>query len=358
MSLIKQECYKLFIKRWFLLMLVSLLLFDVLSVYKNVKANSPLSTQSLEIYKEYINKYQGDLTDEKTRAIEKIREEAEVLFEEQEKLYKDYKNAVITLEEYQLRRSTLNTYQGKLEGINAFLRVYDRAVINDMQIMDSTAWSVLLCEGNIDIFSVILVILLVIFLCIYDRETGIDYLKSATVNGKKRLWRMQIFVIIMLSFMIGIIISALKYCTADICYGLSGHFFRIQNIEGFQNSTKNLTVFGAFIAESFIKTFGLIYLGILTYIIGILLSSSLYTVFSGFVLVYLPAYIFSEKQILYFLPFPSAWLLPKGWLGGLKEISSNEISTAVLIVFIAFILAFSSVLLLLANVLRKRRSII
>lgn len=359
MSLIKPECYKLFIKRYFLLILVSFLLFDVLSVYKNVKANSPLSTQSLEIYKEYINIYQGDLTDEKTRAIEKIREEADRLFEEQEKVYEDYKNAVISLEEYQLKRSTLNTYGGKLEGINAFLRVYDRAVINEMQIMDPTAWNVLLSEENIDFFAVILVILLVIFLCIYDRETGIDYLKSTTLNGKKRLWRIQIFAIIMLSFMIGIIISVLKYCTADICYGLSGHFFRIQNIEGFQNSTKNLTVFGAFIAESFIKTFGLVYLGILTYIIGILLSSSLYTVFSAFVLVYLPAYIFSEKQILYFLPFPSAWLLPKGWLGGsLKDISSNELSVSVFIVYIAFILAFSLVLLIFANVLRKRRNII
>ena len=351
MNLCKQECYKLFIKRYFLLILAILLIFDVLTVYKNIKSASYLSPQSLEIYKKYIYKYQGDLTDEKIEEIEKIREEADTIFEEQEKLNTDYKNAVITLEEYELRRSELNAYQGRLEGLNAFLRVYDSAMINDMQIMDSTAWTVLLSGGNIDIFAVTLVILLVISLCIYDRETGIDYLKTTTLNGKKRLWRMQIFLIIMFSFMIGIIISVLKYYTADICYGLSGHFFRIQNIEVFENNTKNLTVLSAYIAESFIKTFGLIYLGILTYTIGILLSSSLYTVFSGFVLVYLPAYIFNQKRLLYFLPFPSALLMPAGYLGG----SFSEASVAV---YIIVILAFSSVLLLLANVLRKRRSII
>lgn len=358
MNLIKQESLKLFIKRWFLLMVAVLLIFDTAVTYVNITAASPMSTQSLYVYKEYINRFQGDLTDEKIEAVEKIKEEAEQIFEQKQVLDENYKNAVISLDEYESRRIVLNENQSKLEGVNAFLEVYNSAMLNDLQVMDATVWTVLLSDDSIDIFAVTLVILLVILLCVYDRENGMDYIKSATPNGKKRLWLTQAFIIVSLSFFIGVIISVLKYSVADICYGLSGHSFKIQNIDGFESSTKNLTVFSLYIVESLLKTFGLIYLALFTYTIGILVNSSLYTVFFSFVIVYLPAYTFEKKQLLYLLPFPSALMTPSGWFKSFSDDAAfNEITVPQIVVYIAVIFMLLLMFGFLSNAVRKRRNI-
>ncbi len=332
MTVLRQESYKLFVKRGFLFLVLLLLVFDLTVTAVDLKASVTLTQPSFLVYKEYIEKYKGEVTDEKMQQINDIRIETELIYENKQKIQEKYKNNSISRREYEEKIAEFNKYESKTEGINAFLSVADTAWLNETQIMDNTGWNVLLNDSSIDLATVIIVISLVILLCIYDIETGIDYMKLSTVKGKSILLKSQLTIIISFSVFIGLFVSLAKYLLVDLMYGLDSSSFSLQNIAGFEQATKDISILSAYALLGAIKTFGLIFLGIITFTIGIFLSSSLYSAFFSFALTYLPAYILRDKRLLYFLPFPSAMLIGKGWFVSLisegdtyfAEISTNE----------------------------------
>lgn len=334
MIVLRQECYKLFIKRGFLFLVILFVGFDIASTISDLKATITLSQPSLLVYKDYIESYKGDVTDEKMQEINSIRNEVELVYKNKQEIQEKYKNNLISRKEYEEKIAEFNKYESKTEGINAFLNVADAAWMNGTQIMDNTGWNVLLNDSSIDIFLVVIIISLVVLLCIYDIETGFDYIKLSTVNGKSILLKSQLTLIISFSVFIGAFVSLVKYWIIDLVYGLDGYSFALQNVVGFEQSTKETSILSAYILLSAIKTFGLIFLAIITFTIGVFLSSSLYSAFFSFALTYLPAYILRDKRLLYFLPFPSAMLLGKGWFTSLisegdtyfAEISTKEMS--------------------------------
>lgn len=352
MKVLKQECYKLFIKREFLFLVILLVGLDIALTVLNLKAVIPLSQSSLLVYKEYIETYKGDVTNEKMQQIDSIRNETELIYQNKQELQEKYKNDLIGRKEYEEKLAEFNKYESKIEGINAFFNVADAAWLNGTQIMDNTGWNVLLNDSSIDIFLVIIIISLVVLLCIYDIENGFDYIKLSTANGKRVLLKSQLTLIISFSMFIGVFVSLGKYLIVDLVYGLDSYSFGLQNIEGFEETTKEISVLNAYILLSAIKTYGLLFLAIITFTIGVFLSSSLYTAFFSFVLTYLPAYILKDKRLLYFLPFPSAMLLGKGWFISLisegetyfAEISTKEMSEYfVLMTLVIIILTIISV---------------
>lgn len=361
MSLLKEESYKLFIKRFFLVFVVFFLFLDFLFACREVKNASNLSERSLSVYKEYIEEFGGPLTEEKLQKVEKLQNEAAEISEGREKIYNAYKSEKITLVEYEKLSEEYNRKLTRLDGLNAFLRVYNRARTNDIEIVDSTVWSVLLENKSVDLFTLIPVILMVLLLVIIDRESGMDYIKSSTVNGKERLWNIQLLLIVLVPFVTGIFSGALRFLAGENFYGISSYNVGLKSIEGFDVCEKDISVICAYLLSVLLKSFGLSFLSVMTYAVGVMLNSSLYTAFFGFAVTYLPGYVLKGKRILFYLPFPSALLSPNGWFSAF--LTDGESMTAALpfghmAVYSAIIFLLIIILSLVAVRERKRKVIV
>lgn len=361
MSLLKEESYKLFVKRFFPLILVPFLFFDFLFACHEVKKANNLSERSLSIYKEYIEEFGGPITEEKIQKIEELQNEAAEISEGREKIYNAYKSERITLSEYEKQSEEYNRKLTRLDGLNAFLRVYNRAMLNGIEIADSTVWSVLLANKSVNIFTLIPVILMVLLLVVVDRESGMDYIKSSVVNGKEKLWNIQLFLILSIPFLVGIFSGTLHFLAGETCYGISFLDAELKSIEGFEACQKNISVIYAYLISVLLKSFGLSFLSVMTYAVGVILNSSLYTAFFSLGATYLPAYVFKGKRILFYLPFPSALLSPSGWFSAF--LTDGDSMTAALpfshaIVYSAAILLLIIILSLAAKRQRKMKVIV
>ena len=341
MTMFKQECYKLLIKRGFLFLMLLLMILNLVFTIVDLKESITLSPRSLIILEKYIEEFEGEVTDDKLERIKIVKSKIETIYTKREEVREAYKHNIISKQEYEEQITKIRKYESETEGINAFLKIVDLAWKNETDIMDNTGWNVLMQSDSIDIETVIIVILLVILLCTYDMETGMDYIKLSTINGKATLIKIQLTIIVSFTFFIGLFMGTARYLIVDLVYGLDGHRYCLQNILGFEQSTKEISIISAYIILNLIKTFGLIFLGLTTYVMGIFLSSSLYTVFFSFVLTYIPAYILNNKRLLYLLPFPSAMLMGKGWFVSLisdEETNFVEITTTEMFTYLVLML--------------------
>ncbi len=325
MQVLKAELHKLFIKRYFLAAVAVLLVVECLTVFWSIKKTIVLDEISLQVYKTYISQYGGEITDEKKAVIDKLIAEHNNIYNKIEKLDEDYANENITIKEYNIEISELSSFIDAADGFNAFARDYCNAAETNTPLVDTTAWSCLFTDESIDIFVVIVLILLVIALVIYDEETGINVLKFSTQNGKKDIYLKQLFIVITTSFLLSITVSAARFLTAKLTYGLDCYDAPIRCFDAFIFNSGNTGVFEAFVTVSIIKALGGVMLCITAMAVGCLAKTSLYTAFGTICAVYLPGYIFSESALKYFVPLPSSLLMADGYFK--PEITGKTIVT-------------------------------
>lgn len=325
MQVLKAELHKLFIKRYFLAAVAVLLVVESLTIFWNIKKAIVLDEVSLQIYKTYINRYSGEITDENKTAIDKLIDENNDIFSRIEKLNEDYANENIATEEYNRQISELSSFLDASDGFNAFERDYYTALSRNTPLVDTTAWNCLFSEESIDIFLVMILILFVIELVIYDEETGINVLKFSTKNGKKDIYLKQLFIVITTSFLLSITVSATRFLTAKFTYGLDCYDAPIRCFDAFIFNSTEAGVFKIFVAVSVIKAIGGVMLCITALAVGCLTRTSLYTAFGTVCAVYLPGYIFSESELKYFVPLPSSLLMAEGYFK--PEITGKTIAS-------------------------------
>lgn len=361
MKLLKQESHRLFIKRYFLIALILLIFSDIMFTYISVNSANPLSSGSFAIFKSYMQKYEGKITTAKIIEIDELIEYKDNIITSKEATDTKYKSGSITDKEYEKYSKEYNKCLSEIEGFNRFLSIYYDSLSRNTDIVDVSAWSILLSGKEIDIFTVTAVILMVILLCVNDRERGMDYIKSTTKAGKNRLCRIQIFLVISISLFIAIVVPLIKFIIADMFYGLSCFGSGVRCMEDYIIDN-NISLLSAYLIESVFKLIGTVYLGILTYSLGIILNSSLYTAFFGFVLTYIPAYLFADRRILNFLPFPSSMLsgysLYHSWIVNDVLNIYFELTLTKALIYVVLIIALSVALVIYTNRFRKRRIVI
>lgn len=313
MQVLKAELHKLFIKRFFVIAVVVLIIVEGLTTFSAIRKSIVLDGPSLQVYKTYINKYSGEITDEKKAEIESLISSYQSVFDEIEKLNEDYAKDNISTEDYNRQIEKLSGYTDAMEGFNAFERAYNTALSTDNPLVDVTAWNCLFTGDIIDIFLVLVLILLVISLVVHDEETGINVLKFSTKNGKKDIYFKQLFIVIITSFLLSILISLTKFLTAKLTYGLNCYDAPVKCFEAFTFSSSEAGVLKIFIVISLLKAAGGVMLSLVAMAVGCLTRTSLYTAFGTICSVYLPGYIFMESKLKYFVPLPSSLLMGEGY---------------------------------------------
>lgn len=314
--MIKQELYKLCIKRKFLLVMVFVFSVEFLLFFyssQNIKFEDKASQIK---YQHYMDLFSGAITPEKRSEIEKLIENDEQIILEMAEKEKKYIEREINDEQYV---ELLNKYSDYKEGYNgyvAFIETYNYAVENGNELIDSKPWDLLFNNESIDFLLVILITMSAIFLYISDLENGVELITVTTENGKMRKDFTQVVICIFIAAFSTIVVDIGKYIIIDLVYGLKNPDLKLSNIEIFSESSYDLSLIQAYLITCFIKLFGSIYLVVLTCFTGIYLKNSLLTGFTSIITVLMPNYILSEREYKYLIPLPSAFLTANGYLFG------------------------------------------
>ena len=318
------ELRKLMIKRHLAVVLAVLLIAETISFYTALNKRVNSDEESAAVYREYMNEYSGELTEERIAQIEQAIEERS----DMEALKKQYRiqfiEGEIDIDDYKAETARLKEATKGESGFRMFVTAFENAkYASNAYLSDNTVWNVLLGDGGIDFLPVFAVILMIAAMTVYDDEIGINKLRFSTKYGKSA----QLIIAVLTAVLISAAIFIGKIAIAASFYNLGGYSNPIYSAENFMYSPLSVSLLDSYILMSVIKTAGLVYLALLTMMIGQICRSSLYTVFVGLLTVYLPAYVLSDIQIRYLMPIPSSLLSGVGYFYAL-EMGSFEVTGA------------------------------
>ena len=135
--MIKQELYKLCIKRKFLIVLVFVFSVEFLLFFYSAQ-NIKFEDKASQIkYQHYMDEFSGTITPEKRSEIEKLIENDErIIFEMAEKEQK-YIEREINDEQYAEYLKQYSDYKEGYNGYVAFIETYNNAVENENELIQS-----------------------------------------------------------------------------------------------------------------------------------------------------------------------------------------------------------------------------
>lgn len=361
MKLLRNEAYKLFIKRYLLIIFSVCMIAEILIAF-NYSENIKISDiESQNKYEYYMSLYSGELSEEIQNEINALIEKDESISELKDMLNKEYINREITDSEYEDRLKEYNEYSIGHNGFEMFIQAYQSAVDNGKYLIDQRPWSVLFGEESIDFILVIFIVISVVLLTVYDEESGAGSITFPTEKGKSQKWFAHLIILVFTAAFVSMAISMVRYLVVNTVYGLENPHFSINNIELFYESAYDLSIIQGYALISFIKAFGAVYLAAISFFIGTVLRQSLLTIFSSFALTFLPNYIFADREYKYFIPLPSSFLTANGYLFGdkiydivyFKSLSIKQIVTVILITVL--IIVVSVFVSYLKAVMRKKQ---
>lgn len=348
MKLFKEEIYKLFVKRKFMVFFAFVMIIEAVLAFSSSNGIKLTDKASQKKYESYMAEFSGELSDEKINAIESLISEDEKMTQKRSQMQKKYIECEISDKEYTEFLREYNEYIIGYEGFAAFTQDYSNAMETQSSLIDSKPWNSLFKNESIDFICVLLITLCVILLFVSDIESGTEAITFCSQNGKGRKFSVQMLICMFSAITSSLLTSYIRYAVIDLTYGLGNKSLSLCSLELFSESTYDMTITGAYVLVSVIKAFGSIYLAVFTYFIGSILKKSLLTGFASFVTVFLPNYLLPDREYKYLLPLPSAFLTANGYLFGdrvndmiyFKGLTSIQL-TLVFILAILLMLSFT-----------------
>ena len=312
--MLRIEWNRVFLKRGFLWVLLAALAMEALLFVHAVKKEINLDPISLEVFKNYMELYGGELNEEKEAAIEALINERESIEYQRQLLTTAYDANEISAEAYKDELSKLKEKTKGTDGYNKFISLYETGCYETNYIADTSVWNILLPANGFDVIYIFTIIILVLLLFVYDEETGSNRLLITTQAGKRKLQKCRIgslfFIVVFISLSV-----FFEKLLLSIFFHIDGFSMPLQTVTSFRYSQASLSLFQAYIVLCIIKLIGGIYLAAAVMLIGELTRSTLNTVFIALNVVCIPVYLLKDSAWKYLLPLPSALLSAGGYLG-------------------------------------------
>lgn len=308
--MLRQEVKKFFLKRYFLIVLVVVLLAEGVMCISQSR-NTFNSYFDKETYEHYINAYGGSLTEEKKEMIEL---NLAGLYDET--VLKDGTLPKAQLQQVETMMAA--SVRGRL-GVEQFREAYDYAAAKDgRDIIHVNAWNYLFGTERMDFFCILAVILFTVLTFVAENETNITLMKYATPKGKKQLYRMDLLSGILFAALLSLAVSALRFGVGVAQFSVHDFTAPLESLPLFENTRYSVTLLGGYLLIAGIKAAGLAAFTALCFLFGNLFASSVTVVMGSLLAVLLPQYVLNAPFI-YYIP-PVSLLLGNGLFFGTVEL--------------------------------------
>ena len=316
MSVFSYEWKKIMVlQRGLLYMLAALLASTVWLIVTDRPQNSAMEEYRDE-YGWYLETLDGAYTTEKADLLER---EAQAITEARRtrtNLQESYYSGQITAEQYERQIAGINAVLAHERGFEVAYQQY-LYICEDTDnrcFLNTNGWAGLFAAQTLD-FPLFLVILLVAtgvfcteYSCQMDTLLRTSKESRKSVRCKSTITLCAVLILCAGLFLIRFVFFAVKY-------GLPHGEYPIQSIAYFGDSTKSISLLGAYLIVTGLRCFGSVFLAALLLFISVLVKKYALTVVIGAVSTLIP-YIGLSKQVYYRLPLPLPFLLATDFLAG------------------------------------------
>ena len=300
--MLKQELKKIFLKRYYLFVLLALLAAElVLCVVQGSREG--LSGFNKEAYERFVNVYAGEITEEKAKQLETsflYLDNADDL-----RMFGEafYQSGDITGEELARLQTELEQYMSGRTGINVFREHYAyTSAKSGREIINSEAWTEIFSNDAADLLCVLAMIVFTVSAFVAENETNFSLLRLTTPKGRKALYRTDLRLGMVTAAVFSLLCSALRLSVGLAKWSLHDFGAPLESLELFENTSFGGTLIGGYVTTAILKALGAAAFCAFCFILGNLFSSSVTVLLAGLLSVLLPQYVLRDARIYYVSP--------------------------------------------------------
>jgi hypothetical protein len=325
MEVINYELRKIFRYRkgiWYLLIFLMIKISSMAMLDKPVNESMFREIKSVQYY---LDKVQGKINQKTITYMDK--ESAKIAQAEGslQKLNNSYYDGKIDKKTYKERLKPLIKKLKDREGFDALFSQYNYAGENPKNrfLLNTNGWDSLLSKEHLDWFFYVLLFLIIAPIFCDEFLCNMEGIILTQKNGGKYLSLYKIGIAVVLTIVLSILNMGTEYLFSFYKYGLQHGNYPLQSLSYFADSSKNISLFGAFLEISFIKMIGAVELSIILLFSSVLIKRYALILLVITADIMLPFYLFSLGSTKYFVPGPLGLLLASGFLKGNEYISDS-----------------------------------
>lgn len=274
-----KEFKKIFVRQKAVLFLLVILLIKIMLVCISGYDSHYMIDENEKYYLEYIQKYQGKITEELITTIE---------------------------EEYNRITHETNSNLLQYQKENAFQVVYHQYIYQKDKgggyILDSRGWQTILEHDHIDYLLVIGIIIFSTMLFAVEYDTDMYNLLLTSSKGKYRVTFTKLLIGTGTSIFLSAAFQAIQYIYLYMTVGLPFAEYPLQCLEYFEKSNWNCTLGQACLFVFIIKMFGSVFIAALSFIsINVMRKISL-SMISSIAMILIIDVFCGQKAVAYYLP--------------------------------------------------------
>lgn len=318
MEVISYELRKIFKYRkgiWYLLIF---LLIKIISMDMLDKPVNEAMFREIKSVQYYLDKVQGIINQKTIAYMDK--ESAKIAQAEGslQKLNNSYYDGKIDKKIYKKRLKPIIEKLKHREGFDALFSQYNYAQENPKNrfLLNTNGWDSLLSKEHLDWFFYVLLFLIITPIFCEEFSCNMEGIILTQKNGGKYLSLYKIGISVFLTIFLSILNIGIEYLFICCKYGLQHGNYPLQSLSYYADSGKNISLFGAFLAISFIKIIGAVELSILLLFFSVLIKRYALILLVITADMMLPFYLFSLESIKYYVPGPLGFLLASGFFKG------------------------------------------
>lgn len=296
MSLFRAEAYKTLISSRFILILLALL---ALKTAYSVNVFAPIRSYSDTVYKEYMTRLEGEVTDEKLEYIAEERRMINDTLSKQSEMQQNYVNNVITFEEYSQYLSDYNYAYSRSELLEAVEKQADYLISKkeetgvDGWFVYDTGWKKLY-GGDADLFlyTSILLLLAGSFASEYLTKSSsgsFAQILRATKNGRNATFRAKLFSSGVIAVLLALIFNAIDIAVVFSSFEMPAAGAPLLSTQMFSSVSGSITLAGYLAMFIFLRVAASLAMALLVCALSELLCRFLSVLCSAVVITLLPA---------------------------------------------------------------------
>ena len=284
-----------FHQKWLLLLLLSFAFYAVLCTVGGYDSSYVIDRNE-DTYLSYINRWQGKVTEEKSKEMESEYEE--VIQNNDAK-----KNVFLTVynQYYYAKEDTTHRY-----------------------IMDERGWNTLLTHDGVNAILILCLLALCVPVFCGEYQCGMAQILRSCRNGRTTLAGIKLFTMITLAIGTTMLFQLIQFSVVALSVGVDGVSYPLQSLSFFENSPYFISIGQAYVIVIICRCLGAAWLAVLIALFSVLFQQTILTTFSGIAISVLP-HLIGSSFLKYILPLPAGLLAGTGYLWGkLTEVGYDE----------------------------------